>query len=105
MASINIQQEIDYISRQIIRKYHPEKIILFGSAAGGTFSPDSDLDFFIIKDDPRPGGERITDVAGMFEHTVATDVLVYTPEEVELSLKWGDPFVKEVLSQGRVIYG
>ena len=105
MLDSKIQREIDYISKQIAQKYKPQKIILFGSAARGEFTPDSDLDFFIIKDDPRPGGERIYEVSGMFEHSMATDVLVYTPAEVEQSLKWGDPFVKEILSSGKTIYG
>jgi predicted nucleotidyltransferase len=105
MNETDINKEISTISRQIIQKYKPHKIILFGSAVRGTFGADSDLDFFIIKDDPRPGGERIRDVSGMFKHTVATDILVYTPEEVEQSLKWGDPFIKNILSHGKVIYG
>lgn len=105
MLETDLKKEIDYISQQIIKKYNPQKIILFGSAAQGNFNIDSDLDFFIIKDDPRPGGERICDVSGMFEHNIATDVLVYTPAEVEQCLKWGDPFVKDILSTGKVIYG
>jgi predicted nucleotidyltransferase len=105
MYDIDLQKEIEYISGQIVKKYNPQKIILFGSAAQGKFTPDSDLDFFIIKDDPRSGGERIYDVSGMFEHNVSTDVLVYTPQEIEKCLKWGDPFVKEIFSSGKVIYG
>lgn len=105
MNETDINKEISTISRQIIQKYKPHKIILFGSAAQGTFGADSDLDFFIIKDDPRPGGERIRDVSAMFKHTVATDILVYTPAEVEQSLKWNDPFIKNILSHGKVIYG
>ena len=105
MLDKKIRKEIEYISEQIAKKYKPQKIILFGSAARGEYTPDSDLDFFIIKDDPRPGGGRIYDVSGMFEHNVATDVLIYTPAEVEQSLKWGDPFVKEILSSGKEIYG
>jgi uncharacterized protein len=68
MATTDIEKEIEYITRQIVQKYQPQKIILFGSAAGGAFSKNSDLDFFIIKDDPRPGGDRICDVSAMFEH-------------------------------------
>lgn len=102
---MEIQQEIKYISKQIADKYKPQKIILFGSAAWGKITADSDVDFFIIKDDPRPGGERIQDVLGMFEHNIAADVLVYTPKEIEKCLKWGDPFVKNILSFGKVIYG
>lgn len=105
MNSESLNKEIEYISKEITRKYRPQKIILFGSAARGNFGPDSDLDFFIIKDDPRPGGERIYDVSGMFEHNVATDVIIYTPAEVKQCIKWGDPFVKEILAKGKVLYG
>jgi predicted nucleotidyltransferase len=105
MQKINIQKEIEYITSQIVQKYKPQKVILFGSAVSGKFTPDSDLDFFIIKDDPRSGGERIYDVLGMFEHNVAIDVLVYTPNEIEKCVSWGDPFVKNILSSGKVIYG
>lgn len=105
MRKINHEQEIDYIRDQIVTKYRPNKIILFGSAVKGNFSPDSDLDFFIIKDDPRIGRERVYDVSQMFEHNIAVDVLVYTPQEVEKCIKWGDPFVKQILSYGKVIYG
>src|SRR3989338_9382463 len=99
---VDIERQIEDITKQIVKKYKPQKIILFGSAARGKFTPDSDLDFFIIKDDSRPGGERIYDVSGMFEHTIATDVLVYTPAEIKQCLQWGDPFVKEILSSGKV---
>lgn len=102
---VDYKKEIDYIADQIIKKYNPKKIILFGSASKGKYSSDSDLDFFIIKDDPRPGGERIYDVLGMFDHNIATDVLVYTPSEVNQCIKWGDPFVKGILSSGKVLYG
>lgn len=105
MSVKSLESEIDYIAGQIAKKYHPKKIILFGSAARGKFTPDSDLDFFIIKDDDRPGGDRIYDVSGMFEHNVATDVIVYTPAEVDQCLKWGDPFVKSILTSGKVVYG
>mgnify|MGYP005838821819 FL=1 len=41
----------------------------------------------------------------MFEHNMAVDILVYTPTELEQCLQWGDPFVKEILSSDRTLYG
>jgi predicted nucleotidyltransferase len=46
-----IRQEIDSIVHQIISKYHPIKIILFGSATRDDLEKSNDLDFLIIKDD------------------------------------------------------
>jgi predicted nucleotidyltransferase len=45
----NLQSEIESITAQLVEKYKPEKIILFGSAARGDATPDSDADFLIIK--------------------------------------------------------
>lgn len=52
MVPESVQKEINSISRQIIEKYKPQKIILFGSAVWGNFTRDSDLDFLIVKKTP-----------------------------------------------------
>ena len=45
-----LKNEVDYIKNQIVEKYSPEKIILFGSVAKGIFRDSSDIDLCIIKD-------------------------------------------------------
>ena len=47
--ALDFDKEIQSITKQLIEKYGPEKIILFGSAARGETRPDSDADFLIIK--------------------------------------------------------
>ena len=89
---MDIQKEIENISSQIIEKYKPEKVILFGSAARGEAGPDSDLDFLIIKKDtPYYGADRIRELSRMIDRNVPVDFLVYRPEEWELRFKWGIP--------------
>ena len=57
---LDLDKEILDITQQIIKKYSPEKIILFGSAARDNASPDSDADFLIVKKDtPYYGADRI----------------------------------------------
>jgi predicted nucleotidyltransferase len=46
---LDFEKEIMSITKQLIEKDVPEKIILFGSAARGDIGPDSDADFLIIK--------------------------------------------------------
>ena len=105
MTVTQIQSQIDSITKQLIQKYQPEKIILFGSAAFGQMSPDSDLDFFIVKDDKKPAHERMTEVYRLIDKDIAADFLVYTPAELAKRVKMGDPFIKSVLSEGKVLYG
>ena len=102
----SVTAEISKITEQIIEKYKPDKIILFGSAARGNFGPDSDADFLIIKKDtPLYGADRIRELSRMLDRNIPVDLLVYRPEEVELRLKIGDPFLKAVLKEGKVLYG
>jgi predicted nucleotidyltransferase len=37
------------IVRRVVEAAHPDKIVLFGSAARGEMGPDSDIDLLVIK--------------------------------------------------------
>ncbi len=101
-----MEKEIRDITRQIIEKYKPEKIILFGSAARHESTEDSDLDFLIIKKDtPWLGAERIRELSKLIKRDVPVDFLVYRPEEFEERLEMGDPFIKLIVEEGKVLYG
>jgi len=104
--NIDFQKEIESITEQIIEKYGPEKVILFGSASQGKFTLDSDVDLLIIKKDtPFYGADRIRELSRMIHRNIPVDFLVYRPEEFEKRLKMGDPFLKAVLKEGKVLYG
>lgn len=100
------QKEIENISQQIINKYKPQKIILFGSAVEGKMTPDSDLDFLIIKEDvPYRGIDRARELRKLIEKHCAADFLIYRPQEVEELLSMGEPFLKTIFKNGKVLYG
>ncbi len=100
------QRELNSITAQIIQKYRPEKIILFGSAARGEFRRGSDVDLLIIKKDtPLYGADRIRELSRLIERNISLDFLVYRPEEFEKRLEMGDPFLKKIIKEGKVLYG
>jgi predicted nucleotidyltransferase len=106
MTQLELQEEIKSITQQLVEKYSPQKIMLFGSAAWGEFTPDSDIDFLIIKKDvPYYGIDRMRELDHLINYNIATDFLVYKPEEFLERLKLGDPFIKEIYSKGKVLYG
>ena len=41
----------------------------------------------------------------LIDRNMAVDMLVYRPDEFEHRIKLGDPFIKRILSEGRVLYG
>lgn len=103
---IDFQEEIQNITSQIIYKYRPEKIILFGSAARGELDPDSDADFLIIKEEtPYYGADRIRELSRLINRSIPTDFLIYRPQEFKERLDMGDPFLKAVVKEGKVLYG
>jgi uncharacterized protein len=106
MDPTKIHQEIENIVQQLIRKYRPLRIILFGSAARGEYDKVNDLDFLILKYDvPFRGLDRMRELDDLIDRKMAADMLVYRPDELEHRIKLGDPFIKSILSEGRVLYG
>ncbi|MBW1732325.1 MAG: nucleotidyltransferase domain-containing protein [Deltaproteobacteria bacterium] len=106
MREIEINRKVQDIVEQLVRKYRPQKIILFGSAARGEYDMVNDLDFLIIKEDvPHRGLDRLRELEQIIEKDIATDMIVYRPEEFEQRLRLGDPFIKAILKEGQVLYG
>lgn len=101
-----MQSQIEDIKTQIVEKYKPERIILFGSAAWGKPNEDSDLDFLIIKNNvPYIGVDRMREVRRLVDTDAACDFIVAKPSEIKKRIKLGDPFVKKIINEGKVIYG
>jgi predicted nucleotidyltransferase len=106
MEPQEITSEIQNIIDQIIQKYKPLKIILFGSAGRREDDKVNDLDFLIIKEDvPEYGLARMRELDDLIDRNIAADMLVYRPDEFEERVKLGDPFITSILKEGRVLYG
>lgn len=102
----HLQQQLHTIVQEIVTKYQPEKVILFGSAARGEETKDSDFDFFIIKSNvPYLGRHRYYELMRKIEYQHASDFLICTPREVSSRLAMGDPFITFIMTEGKVLYG
>jgi predicted nucleotidyltransferase len=96
---------IQGIIQRIVAGVHPQKIILFGSYAAGTPSPDSDLDFLIIMDTPERPAERVLTVSRLLRpRPFPMDILVWTPDEIAAGLEARDSFIQEILTRGKILY-
>jgi len=105
VSQSQFDREIQNIVEQLIRLYKPERVILFGSLAEGRIHQGTDIDLFIIKSDvPELGVDRIRQLDSLIKYRFATDFIVYKPEELEKRLKLDDPFVKNILDKGKVLY-
>lgn len=93
------------IAKRIVDNVHPEKIILFGSYAYGEPTLDSDIDLLVImKSDKRPI-ERADEVSDLFPRRYfGLDVLARTPKEIRERLRLGDDFIRQITTEGKVLY-
>lgn len=99
-----LEGELDRITSVLRRAYDPEKIIVFGSFAGGATSKWSDLDIAIIKDTSMRFIDRLKHVAHLVDSSVATDFVVYTPQEFQQMVRENYFVREEILQKGTVVY-
>lgn len=93
------------VAKRIAEKFHPEKIILFGSYAYGKPQPESDVDLLVIMDTPlRERQQRLEISRALSPRPFPMDIIIRTPKQLEERLALGDPFLGEITAQGKVIY-
>jgi uncharacterized protein len=99
------EEEFRAIIHRLAHELRPEKIVLFGSYAWGTPTPDSDVDLLVILETDAPRKECQWAVSRLlYPRPFPVDILVKTPAEVERAVAEGDFFLGEILARGRVLY-
>lgn len=97
-------EQIEDISRRIAEEYHPQCILLFGSYAWGTPSPDSDVDLLVILPFEGKAVAKSVEMRLKVRPPFPMDLLVRTPEKIRERLSLGDPFIRSILEKGKVLY-
>ena len=99
------QAVLDTLVRQIVARAHPRRIILFGSAARGQFTSDSDLDVLVVMpngiDRRRTAQELIVELAGL---GVAKDIVAVTEDDVRDYWNNRTLVLYPALTEGRELY-
>jgi uncharacterized protein len=93
------------IVQRIVAGVHPQKIVLFGSYAYGTPSPDSDLDILVVMTTTERPAQRVLVVSRLLRpRPFPMDILVRTPGEITTAVEHRDSFIQEILTRGKVLY-
>ena len=96
---------LEEITRKIVDRFDPEKIVLFGSRSIGSPRTDSDVDLLVIMDTSESPIQRAIEVKRASRpRFVSMDVLVKTPHEVQTRLERGSFFLRQILEHGKVLY-
>lgn len=103
------QDLLDEVTRILVEVADPMRVILFGSHARGEARADSDFDLLVVEHEPfGPGRSRFREMArlerAMGRFPAATDILVYSEEEVERFRHAPHHIIHRALREGQVLY-
>ena len=95
---------IKTMADEIVRKFRPQRIILFGSYAEGKPTVDSDVDLLVIMETRQRPPDQAAAIRRDVRFPFAVDLLVRTPKQVQERILLGDFFIREIMKRGKVLY-
>lgn len=93
------------IKRRIVRRFRPDRIVLFGSQVRGDARLDSDADLLVVV--PGNAHRRHTEAAiygSLAGIPLGTDVVVVHPEDITRGADLVGTILGPVLREGRTVY-
>jgi predicted nucleotidyltransferase len=97
--------EIERMVKRIVDEFAPQRIILFGSYARGTYGPDSDVDLLVIMNVEGSKKEIAIQIdRTLIDRKIPLDIIVATPEDVERYRGLVGNVIRPALEEGRILY-
>lgn len=105
MTQDELEQTISRMVERIVAQFQPERVILFGSHARGTASPDSDVDLLVVMSVAGSKRAQQLDIRlAMNEFKVPKDIIVTTPEDFEWRKEIPGTVERPASLEGKVLY-
>ena len=96
---------IQEITRKIVDAFHPKRVILFGSRARGDYHADSDIDLLVEMESTEKRWQRRVRIGSLFkDRWWPMDLLVYTPQEIEVRRNSFATVIPYALKEGKILY-
>lgn len=96
--------DIRKFGRRVGKEFRAERVILFGSHARGEATEDSDVDLLVVLPFRGRDIDLVVRIHVELRPPFPLDVLVRTPKVVKKRLSMGDPFIREILDEGKLLY-
>ena len=108
MEPVDLQEamaQIEAMTQQIVQRFHPLKIILFGSYARGGITVDSDVDLLVVMEVSGSKRRQASEIdLALAERTLPLDLIVVTPQEYERYRDVMGHIIYPAVREGKVLY-
>ena len=98
------RQRIRSFVDEVVRRFQPERVVLFGSYAYGCPDADSDVDLLVVMRHHGEGPEQAARIRRVVQSGFPLDLIVRSPANIRLRVKMGDSFIREILDKGEVLH-
>jgi predicted nucleotidyltransferase len=99
------QEELDLILQRVVEAVHPRRVVLFGSAARGEMTPDSDVDLLVVMPEGTHRRKTMEYLHTQFSGLpLPVEVVVATPGDLERYGQSVGLIYRSALEEGRELY-
>ena len=98
------RNKIQTFVEEVVRQFHPKRVVLFGSHAYGTPNEDSDVDLLVIMPHKDHSAVQAAEIRKSIRAGFPLDLLVRSPQTIRKRLRMKDSFIQEILERGETLY-
>ena len=105
IAAIPTAQLLSTIIERIVRRFQPERIILFGSRARSEADDESDIDLLVVLSEVADKRQAAVEIRrALRDLPICKDIIVTTPEEIARRGDLVGTVLRPALREGKLLY-
>ncbi|MEL6602931.1 MAG: nucleotidyltransferase domain-containing protein [Cyanobacteria bacterium J06614_10] len=97
-------ETIQNFCQEVVKKFQPEQVILFGSYAYGEPNENSDVDILVVLPFEGRAVEKAVEICLAIDYHFPLELLAKTPQTIQKRLDMGDFFIRDIVEKGIVLY-
>ena len=98
------RRQIKNFVKQVVDRFHPQRVILFGSYAYGKPTADSDVDLLVVMPHKGHPALQAAEIRKAVRAGFPMDLIVRSPREIRRRLEMGDFFIHEIMERGQPLH-
>ena len=103
---MNSEAVVSTMVDRIVGRFHPARVVLFGSRARGAAGPRSDVDLLVVMPNGTDRHQAAVEMHLLLgDMTVPKDIVVTTPDEIARRGHIVGTVLRSALREGKVMHG